>query len=566
MSLIASLIPPSRVSSPTDRRTFTLTGDRAYQILAGGNASAAGVTVTRDTALTLSCVYRGVSLIANSVSKLPLVVRRNLPSDGSEPDTGHQAHWLLRRKANAHTTANTLISTLTGHAILGGGGYGWIKRDGAARPREILVLDPDSTYPVKERGRLFYITTAEVNGQRVRRRILPENVLHIRGFSPDALDGYSVFDLARQQIGLEIGTVRYSAAFYRNNAKPSLVIEVPGRLTEETIKAYRENWDDTHARLENAHKPAFMQSGSKLHELSSNARDSQLIEGREFGVRDLANWLSVPPHKLGDASRTAYNSLEQENQSFLDDSLDPWLNTWEQECWDKLLTEDEKRSDSHSIKFTRQALLRADAATRSTFYSSMVGIGVMLKNEVRVLEDMNPIEGLDDEPEPEPEPAPFGDDEGGDEPEPEEDEENSARSYALERLLSRTIERHCKQLTARAIAASKKPDKFTDWIDGIRGYTCGALADSLFDVIGAIETHPIHRDALIEHVSDVFYDTWHDELLDATDVTPDRLVEKVLIQTNLIRNDLPKLITAIAFGDSNERKTIPTAEPSLCTT
>ena len=40
-----------------------------------------------------------------------------------------------------------------------------------------------------------------------------------------------------------------------------------------------------------------------------------MIETRRLSIIEVANWLGLPPHKLGDDSRTAYNSLEQENRS-----------------------------------------------------------------------------------------------------------------------------------------------------------------------------------------------------------------------------------------------------------
>ena len=56
----------------------------------------------------------------------------------------------------------------------------------------------------------------------------------------------------------------------------------------------------------------------------------------------MANLLGVPAHKLGADIKSSYNSLEQENQDYLDQCLDFWLVRWEEECWDKLLTEEEK--------------------------------------------------------------------------------------------------------------------------------------------------------------------------------------------------------------------------------
>jgi hypothetical protein len=65
----------------------------------------------------------------------------------------------------------------------------------------------------------------------------------------------------------------------------------------------------------------------------------------------------------------------------------------EEECWDKLLSEEQKRSDSHTVEFMRLALMRADAAARSTFYHNAMQDGWMNSDEVRARENLNPIEG-----------------------------------------------------------------------------------------------------------------------------------------------------------------------------
>jgi HK97 family phage portal protein len=134
----------------------------------------------------------------------------------------------------------------------------------------------------------------------------------------------------------------------------------------------------------------------KASRLAFSAEDQQLIETRQFTVRDVANFIGVPPHKLGDTGRTAYASLEQENQSYLDDALDYWLCVWEAQCWDKLLTEEEKAADSHVVEFLRLALMRADMATRANYYrTALGGRGWMTPNEVRGRENLNPSDSAD---------------------------------------------------------------------------------------------------------------------------------------------------------------------------
>ena len=179
------------------------------------------------------------------------------------------------------------------------------------------------------------------------------------------------------------------------------MIEVPARLDEKQVQSLRENWERMQGGLENAHKTAILQGGAKLNPYSINARDSQLLETRQFEIREIALWIGVPPHKLGDSKNASYNSLSQENQSYLNESLNPWLIRWEEEIRMKLLTEEEKKSGTVYPKFNRKELASVDLAARQAYFVAALGgsgkARWMTPNEVREEEDLNPIEGWDGE-------------------------------------------------------------------------------------------------------------------------------------------------------------------------
>ena len=138
------------------------------------------------------------------------------------------------------------------------------------------------------------------------------------------------------------------------------------------------------------YKTAVVAQCGEAKAFNVNNEEAQFLETREFGIRQVANWFGLPPHKLGDDSRTSYNSLEQENQSYLD-SLDQWLVSWESECRAKILTGPQKERDSHTIEFVRQALLEANLSDRAEYYEKAVRNGWMTRDEVRGLENMNPL-------------------------------------------------------------------------------------------------------------------------------------------------------------------------------
>lgn len=351
-----------------------------------GAESSSGIRISREKALTYSAVWRAVTLISSTVAKLPLHIYKRT-GQGKERAVNHPAYKLVRFNPNAEMNAFVFWQTLMGHVLLDGNAYAYIFRSGDAAPLELIPLAPSDTYPLRENGNLLYVTKAGTEW----RRLLPENVLHIKGLGYDGLCGYSVIAKARDSFGLGIGARRYQEVYLRNNARPSAIIEVPQQMKIDAQKELLREWNEMHQGLDNAHRTAILTNGAKLNAYSINARDSQLLETRQFEIREIANWFGLPPHKLGDSSRTAYNSLEQENQSFLDDTLDPWLVAIEQECRDKLLMEREKQADSHIVEFMRQALIRADIVARYTAYNIGKTGGWLNDDNIAAAENMNAL-------------------------------------------------------------------------------------------------------------------------------------------------------------------------------
>jgi len=308
----------------------------------GATPTTSGVRVNRTTALTDSAWFRGVNLVASTVAKLPLFIYERTERDRVRAKD-HPAYRMLRWKPNREMIAFDFWRTIVGHKLTDGGGYAFIDRDRRGVPRELLLLLPDTIYPVRVNGRLwYYLDMQGRDGRMITRLLDPSNVLHLKGWGFDGLEGYSVLDKAREQLGLGLGAREHGTRFFSNAAAGKMVLEHPATMSEAAQKRFIQSYNRRWAGLKNAHKTIVLEEGMKAKPMSVNAKDAQLIELLNQHVRQVANFIGVPPHKLGDAERVSYNSLEQENQSFLDDSIDHHLVGAEQELRDKLLTEDEK--------------------------------------------------------------------------------------------------------------------------------------------------------------------------------------------------------------------------------
>lgn len=387
MSFLTNLF----AASPDNPR-FNLNDPIAWDSL-GASPSASGMPVSRQTALGVPAFWRAVNLLSGDVGKLPLFIYKR-EQEGKVRAPEHAGYRLLRWKPSDLMTSKVWKQTCMGHMLTKGNAYTYIYRNGDGSPREFLMLDPEATWPILVDGAKWITTTIN----KVMRKLRAEDVLHFHGLGYDGLIGYDVIQYQKDPLGLSQARRRYEALYFKNSAKPSVIILVPGSMPPTAKDELRSAWERMSGGLDNAHRTAVLDRGATLKELSANAKDSQLVEQEKMGLVDVANIFGIPVHKVGGEGRTAFASLEQENQSYLDDGLDPWLVTIEEECRDKLLTEAEKDADSHSIEFNRKALVRANLNDRANYYKTAAGGRPwMTPNEVREIEDMNTLDGEADE-------------------------------------------------------------------------------------------------------------------------------------------------------------------------
>ena len=356
-----------------------------------------GVNVNRVSVIGYPPVWRGVNLISRDVGKLPLFVYKRLTGGGKERAPEHPAYKLLRYRPNDQMTAFVFWQTMLGHAILDGNGYAFISRDGGGKPIELWPLLPDRTRPERVDGVLWYITRVrDAAGRTEERKIPAEDVLHFKGLSYNGLIGLSLIEVAAETFGLGLAAAKFGSTFFANGAHAEYVLLHPGKLSPEAMDNLRDSIKKMHGGLDKSHKGMIFEEGMTFQQLTIPPEEAQFLETRKFSAVEIANLLGLPPHKVGDEGRTSFASLEEENQSYLDESLDPWLVNIESECREKLLTEEEKENDSHVVEFLRQALMRADLKSRYESYAIGILNRIINPNEAREKENMNPYEGGDE--------------------------------------------------------------------------------------------------------------------------------------------------------------------------
>lgn len=376
------------------RKTSTL--DLFRQIY-GGRASSAGVTVNWARAIEVAAVLACVRVVANGVAQVPWKLYRG---DGTRraPATDHPLHPLLTRRPNPHQTSFGLRETLVMHLMLTGNAFAWKGMVGAAR--EIRRLDPIEPGRVTIRREGGVIVAYDVRGPEGSMETLaPEEVWHIRGPSWDAWTGMDAVRAARDAIGLSIAIEQSQAEFYQSGAKVSGLLSMKDKIGEERFR-FLAAWLDKHETGgERASKPLILDGGATFAPFQMTGVDAQTLESRKLQIEEICRAFGVMPIMIGYSDKAAtYASAEQMFIAHVVHTLSPWYTRIEQSADADLLTDADRVSGLYT-KFTANALMRGAAKDRGEFYAKALGAGGapgwMTPNDVRALEEMDPVEGGD---------------------------------------------------------------------------------------------------------------------------------------------------------------------------
>lgn len=483
---------------------YSLSDPATWDILTDGARSSSGVAVNDEKALGVSGWWRGITLVSSTFARVGCYTYRRLPKGGKERATDHPIFSVLRYRWNAWTTAFTGWQTIQGHVLSKGNGYALIVRDLLDRVLELILLDPARVTPKREEGgEVYYEYSGGSKGSPRTIRIAGRDILHLKGYGYDGIQGYSVVQKARDALGGELAKQRHGNHFFRHGARPGVILKRPADrkpLEPDAERRVLSSFNATYAG-EDAFKTMMLQEGMECQVLSFNAKDSQLIESQMFGLIAIANYIGVPAGKIGHTGRTSYASVEQENLSFLTDSMDAHFISAELELREKLLSPEEQASDSVVIEFLREALIRADLKTENEALKTALGGAPWMKiNEVRAMKNLPPVDegdalamplnmtpaGAEEDPPPPADPMPV---DMPKEPVADEEGDRLARvSDALERIVRDAKRRMIARLAASARKASRNPDGFGAWLDSIQADHQVTVVEALTLPVTALET------------------------------------------------------------------------------
>jgi HK97 family phage portal protein len=346
---------------------------------------------------SLSAVLGCVDSIASALSSLPCWVYRATPQ-GRTVEEQHPLMRLIRRGPNRWQTWPDFVQWLAASVLLRGNALVEVVAD--PRTGAVVELKPipweNVSVSLLPSGRLAYDITEITSlygvaggGTGRMRRLLADEVVHLKDRSDDSLVGRSRLARAGAVVSAGLSLQHFVAALHENGLTPSGFFQMEQTLSDrqrEQVKARLHQYMGS----KNARKTMILEAGMKYQPVTISPEDAEVLESRRFSVEEIARIFQVPPPIIGDLTHGTFTNSETLIRYFATNTLSSWCRKIEAEFSRVLLPD-----DSISLELDLSGLLRGDPETRWKSHEIAIRNRVLLVNEVREMEGWGPIEGGD---------------------------------------------------------------------------------------------------------------------------------------------------------------------------
>lgn len=307
------------------RSSLVSISDPAAFELFGGIRATTGEVVSERTALTLSAVWRAVSLISGTIASLPL---RTIETDGAG-ERRQVSSWLDNPSGPGLLVPFAWKELVLVHLLLHGNAYllKLFNNAGAqvgawpVHPTQVgLHFDWDVS-PVD--GKVFTVTLDD--GQTMT--LTSADLTHVMAMSADGRMGLSPIAVARESLGTAMAGDRAAASMFANGALVSAIVTSDGEdITEAEAKVVKKQLMSQMTGAGNAGNIAVINRKLKVNQWSLSAADAQFLESRQFSIEEVARWYGVAPHLLMQMQKsTSFGTgITEQNLALGRHTLMPW--------------------------------------------------------------------------------------------------------------------------------------------------------------------------------------------------------------------------------------------------
>lgn len=351
-----------------------------------GGQTTAGTTVNAYSALSLTAVYDCVNIISDTMAMMPLVVNKRLTPKGKERYPQSPIYKLLHDEPNTEQTSFQWRKLMFTHMLLWGVGISRIEfKPGIGQPLYLWPLEPWKVTPKRtDKNNLYY---EYVTPEGVVEPLQPWEVVVFPAMQYDD-KWISPIKLFRETIGAALAVNDYGAKTFGSGINPAGILSGVTIAEEDSEQSLREKYADCYSGLNSNKNLMILSDQVKFERIGLPPEDAQFLETRKFNISEIARIFNVPLFMLAETEKSTSwgTGIEEQKNGFVTFNILPKCAQAEQEINKKLL-----KDDTLFAEFKTAGLLRGTLSSRIEAYQKGFAMGLYSPDDMRELENMNPL-------------------------------------------------------------------------------------------------------------------------------------------------------------------------------
>ena len=334
-------------------------------------------------AMSLSTFYAAVNLVSNSIAMMPWKFKDD------ENNELPKSNYLYHLFDNSIITRYNIIKNVVKDIIL------YIERDQETGQPKTLHYSPANQTTIwydELNHKLYYY-----NFTYLDRIDDGTNYLHFYMNSDDGFIGKGVLKYAYNVLDIASVIQNATSSYYSTAGQQFGIVSPNGPLPEvgnqqKQLDKLVQKWEE--AQMKANKGTVFFPSDLKFTPMTNTAKDSALIEAREYNAVEVGRFIcNISPVLLGDLRHLAYNSLTESQREFVIHSLAPIVMMIEEQCNKKLIMP--SKHCKQFVDLDENYILANDAEKQANEITTLTNSGIITPNEARKRLGLPPVDGGD---------------------------------------------------------------------------------------------------------------------------------------------------------------------------
>lgn len=335
----------------------------------------------KDKALENSAFWICLMNLARTFGSLPIHAYAKLPNGTRSTDTTSPEAILLRHPC-PYMNPYAFRFCMSINFELYGVAYAKIIRSTVGKPIALHPIASTLVVPTISDGKLGYQYSP--TGEIIPKR----DMLVILNLTANGILPLSPLDYVKKDLAVADAAKVMQHNWFSRGTMLGGIVKVPANTNKTTKDEIREQFQTGFGGSANSFKTAVIPDNTSYEPVKIDSKTAEFQEAQKWTVSEVARRFGVPEAFAGGSVKETYANAEQRGIDLVQYAILPRSVAWQDAINDALFPHDAGRY----VKLNLNGLLRGDAATRSAYYHNALMDGWMSANDVRSLEDMDPIE------------------------------------------------------------------------------------------------------------------------------------------------------------------------------